>query len=75
MDGYKVTYNTIEQGLLELVTNTQGKCRLELGYTTVCNKSQSTLSITFDERNAKDVVFFTLSPWNCISHERAGITT
>jgi hypothetical protein len=58
---------------LELVTNTTGKGRFELGYTIVCNRSQSDLSITFDERNAKEVAFFTLAPWSFIPKERAGI--
>jgi hypothetical protein len=58
---------------LELVTNTRGKGRFELGYTIVCNRSQSDLSITFDERNAKEVAFFTQDPWSSIPKERAGI--
>jgi hypothetical protein len=58
---------------LELVTNTKGKGRFELGYTIVCNRSQSDLSITFDERNTKEVAFFTLAPWSFIPKERAGI--
>jgi hypothetical protein len=58
---------------LELVTNTKGKGRFELGYTIVCNRSQSDLSITFDERNAKEVAFFKLAPWSLIPKERAGI--
>ncbi|KAL5313098.1 hypothetical protein ACEPPN_019525 [Leptodophora sp. 'Broadleaf-Isolate-01'] len=44
-----------EDKVLELVTNTRGKGRFELGYTIVCNRSQSDLSITFDERNTKEV--------------------
>jgi hypothetical protein len=63
----------IQLQVLELVTNTKGKGRFELGYTIVCNRSQSDLSITFDERNAKEVAFFTLPPWSCIPKERAGI--
>jgi hypothetical protein len=59
--------------VLELVTNTKGKGRFELGYTIVCNRSQSDLSITFDERNAKEVAFFNLDPWSFIPKERAGI--
>ncbi len=59
--------------VLELVTNTKGKGRFELGYTIVCNRSQSDLSITFDERNTKEVAFFTLDPWSSIPKERAGI--
>jgi hypothetical protein len=58
---------------LELVTNTKGKGRFELGYTIVCNRSQSDLSITFDERNTKEVAFFTQNPWSSIPKERAGI--
>jgi hypothetical protein len=58
---------------LELVTNTRGKGRFELGYTIVCNRSQSDLSITFDERNTKEVAFFTQDPWSSIPKERAGI--
>jgi Dynamin central region len=58
---------------LELVTNINGKGRFELGYTIVCNRSQSDLSITFDERNVKEVAFFTLDPWSSLPKERAGI--
>jgi hypothetical protein len=58
---------------LELVTNTKGKGRFELGYTIVCNRSQSDLSITFDERNTKEVAFFTLDPWSSIPKERVDI--
>jgi hypothetical protein len=58
---------------LELVTNTKGKGRFELGYTIVCNRSQSDLNITFDERNTKEVAFFHLDPWGSIPKERAGI--
>ncbi len=59
--------------ILELVTNISGKGRFELGYTIVCNRSQSDLSIPFDERSIKEVAFFTLDPWNSIPKERAGI--
>ncbi|KAI9803497.1 MAG: hypothetical protein M1825_001840 [Sarcosagium campestre] len=62
-----------EDKVLELVTNTKGKGRFELGYTIVCNRSQSDLSITFDERNTKEVAFFTRDPWSSIPKERAGI--
>ena len=58
---------------MELVTNTKGKGRFELGYTIVCNRSQSDLDITFHERNTKEVAFFNLSPWSSIPKERAGI--
>ena len=58
---------------MELVINTKGKGRFELGYTIVCNRSQSDLSITFDERNTKEVAFFTRDPWSSIPKERAGI--
>lgn len=40
----------------------------------MCNRSQSDLSITFDERNTKEIAFFTLDPWKSIPKERAGIT-
>jgi hypothetical protein len=59
---------------LELVTNTKGKGQFELGYTIVCNRSQSDLGITFDERNAKEIDFFSSPLWNSIPKERAGIT-
>ena len=59
--------------MLELVSNTKGKGRFELGYTIVCNRSQSDLNITFDERNTKEVTFFHLDPWSSIPKERAGI--
>jgi hypothetical protein len=59
--------------VLEFVANTKGKGRFELGYTIVCSRSQSDLSITFDERNTKEVAFFTLDPWSSIPKERAGI--
>lgn len=39
----------------------------------MCNRSQSDLSITFDERNMKEVAFFTQDPWSSIPKERAGI--
>jgi hypothetical protein len=39
----------------------------------VYNKSQSDLSIIFDERNTKEVRLFTLDPWSSIPKERAGI--
>lgn len=58
---------------MELVTNTKGKGRFELGYTIVCNRSQSDLSITFDERNVKEVAFFNLNPWSSIPKQRVGI--
>jgi hypothetical protein len=58
---------------LELVSNIKGKGRFELGYTIVCNRSQGDLSITFDERNIKEVAFFTLDPWSSLPKERAGI--
>lgn len=62
-----------EDKILELVSNIRGKGRFELGYTIVCNRSQSDLNITFDERNMKEVAFFTLDPWSSIPKERAGI--
>ncbi|KAI0126991.1 vacuolar sorting protein VPS1, dynamin [Xylariales sp. AK1849] len=62
-----------EDKVMELVTNTKGKGRFELGYTIVCNRSQSDLNITFDERNAKEVAFFNLNPWSSIPKQRAGI--
>lgn len=39
----------------------------------MCNRSQGDLSITFDERNIKEVAFFTLDPWSSLPKERAGI--
>src|SRR3954451_4308668 len=50
-----------------------GKGRFELGYTIVCNRSQSALSTTFDERNMKEIAFFNLDPWSSVLKERAGI--
>ena len=50
-----------------------GKGRFELGYTIVCNRSQSDLNITFNERNMKEVAFFDQDPWSAIPKERAGI--
>lgn len=51
----------------------KAKGRFELGYTIVCNRSQSDLNITFDERNTKEVAFFALAPWSSIPKERVGI--
>ncbi|KAI9739944.1 MAG: hypothetical protein M1818_005000 [Claussenomyces sp. TS43310] len=62
-----------EDKILELVTNIGGKGRFELGYTVVCNRSQSELDITFDERNDKEVAFFAQDPWSWLPKERAGI--
>jgi hypothetical protein len=59
--------------VLELVNDTKGKGRFELGYTIVCNRSQSDMNITFEERNTKEVAFFTQTPWNSIPKERVGI--
>ena len=39
----------------------------------MCNRSQSDLSITFEERNMKEVAFFDLDPWSSLPKERAGI--
>ncbi|KAH6646742.1 hypothetical protein BKA67DRAFT_540237 [Truncatella angustata] len=58
--------NLVDKGakdkVMELITNTKGKGRFKFGYTIVCNRSQSDLSITFDERNIKEVAFFNLNP-------------
>ena len=53
--------------------NKAGNARFELGYTIVCNRSQSDLGITNDERNAREAMFFKSEPWNAIPEERAGV--
>jgi hypothetical protein len=52
--------------------NEAGEARFELGYTLVCNRSQSDLGITNDERNAREAIFFKREPWSAIPEERAG---
>ncbi|CZS92479.1 related to vacuolar sorting protein VPS1, dynamin, and related proteins [Rhynchosporium agropyri] len=59
--------------VIELVMNQAGNARFELGYTIVCNRSQSDLGITNDERNAREAIFFKREPWSAIPEERAGV--
>lgn len=58
---------------MELVHNVSGKGRFELGYTIVCNRSQSDLGITFEERNKNEVAFFNLETWKSLPNERVGM--
>jgi hypothetical protein len=53
--------------------NQAGNAHFELGYTIVCNRSQSELGITNDERNAREATFFRREPWSAIPEERAGV--
>lgn len=53
--------------------NQSGNARFELGYTIVCNRSQSDLGITNDERNSREFAFFKRAPWSAIPEERAGV--
>ncbi|TVY45716.1 Interferon-induced GTP-binding protein [Lachnellula subtilissima] len=62
-----------EEKILELVTNQTGRGRLELGYTIVCNRSQSELGATHDERNVREAEFFKSGPWNAVPEKRAGV--
>jgi hypothetical protein len=68
------TYEAIEtdnQKILNLVIENED--RAGLGYTVVCNRSQSVLNIPTGERHAKEKSFFESAPWNEIPRERAGI--
>ncbi|KAF7918397.1 uncharacterized protein EAE97_011852 [Botrytis byssoidea] len=62
-----------EEKVVELVINQSSSARFELGYTIVCNRSQSDLGITNDERNAREAMFFKREPWDVIPEERAGV--
>ncbi|KAL2068602.1 hypothetical protein VTL71DRAFT_14939 [Oculimacula yallundae] len=62
-----------EDKIMELVTNREGSAKFDLGYTIVCNRSQSDLSISHSERNARETAFFNTQPWSAIPKERAGI--
>lgn len=44
-----------------------------LGYTIVCNRSQSNLGAELAERNAMEVSFFSEIPWSTIPNNRRGI--
>ncbi|PVH86671.1 hypothetical protein DL98DRAFT_449952 [Cadophora sp. DSE1049] len=62
-----------EQKVMELLVNREGRIHFDLGYTIVCNRSQSDLSISNQERNARETTFFNSQPWSAIPKERAGI--
>ncbi|KAH8588522.1 interferon-induced GTP-binding protein Mx1 [Bisporella sp. PMI_857] len=62
-----------EEKILELVTNQTGGGRFELGYTIVCNRSQSELGMTHNERNLREAAFFKTQPWSAVPEKRAGI--
>ncbi|KAL5325396.1 hypothetical protein ACEPPN_006521 [Leptodophora sp. 'Broadleaf-Isolate-01'] len=62
-----------EEKVMELVANREGRAHFDLGYTIVCNRSQSDLSISNQERNARETAFFNSQPWSAIPKERAGI--
>ncbi|KAH7412555.1 P-loop containing nucleoside triphosphate hydrolase protein [Cadophora sp. MPI-SDFR-AT-0126] len=62
-----------EQKVMELLENRDGRTHFDLGYTIVCNRSQSDLSISNQERNARETTFFNSQPWSAIPKERAGI--
>lgn len=59
--------------VIELVINQTGKAHFNLGYTIVCNRSQSDLGITNTERNAREAAFFKSEPWSAIPEKRAGV--
>lgn len=46
---------------------------MKLGYTIVCNRNQSNLDLPLDARNAHEIAFFELEPWNSIRKEKAGV--
>ncbi|KAI9830639.1 MAG: hypothetical protein M1819_005449 [Sarea resinae] len=62
-----------EEKTLGLVTDQTGSGRYELGYTVVCNRSQSELAMTHHERNLREAEFFKTQPWNAVPDKRAGI--
>ncbi|KAL5351057.1 hypothetical protein ACLOAV_004632 [Pseudogymnoascus australis] len=62
-----------EEKIIELVTNHTGRARFNLGYTVVCNRSQSDMGMTNTERNTRESAFFKTKPWSAIPEERAGV--
>ena len=44
-----------------------------LGYIIVCNRSQSELTATMEERNTREESLFNSAPWNKVPKERAGV--
>ncbi|TVY17611.1 Interferon-induced GTP-binding protein Mx2 [Lachnellula arida] len=61
-----------EEKILELVTNQTGRGRFQLGYTIICNRSQSELGLTHHERNLREARFFETQPWSVVPKKRAG---
>jgi hypothetical protein len=61
------------QKILALVTNQTGSGRFQLGYIIVCNRCQSELGTTHEERNLRAAEFFKTQPWNAVPEQRAGV--
>ncbi|KAL8721074.1 MAG: hypothetical protein Q9181_007788 [Wetmoreana brouardii] len=60
-----------EDKVLDLVLASGG--RFGLGYTMVCNRSQSNLDVCLAERNNLEKTFFQTEPWTMVPQDRAGI--
>jgi hypothetical protein len=74
MPAHQTTTHADLSQIMELVTNRTGRGCFELGYTIVCNRRQSDLGITHDERNAREAAFFRTSPWSATPKQRTGVT-
>ncbi|KAI4265525.1 MAG: hypothetical protein L6R38_009355 [Xanthoria sp. 2 TBL-2021] len=61
-----------EDKVLELVLGSGGS--FGLGYTMVCNRSQSNLDVCLAERNNLEKTFFQTEPWTNVPQDRAGIS-
>ena len=57
--------------VLELVNGSENETGL--GYTVVCNRSQSDLETSVQERHLRETSFLDSTPWNEVPRERAGI--
>ncbi|KAL9601258.1 MAG: hypothetical protein Q9219_002663 [cf. Caloplaca sp. 3 TL-2023] len=60
-----------EDKVLDLILGLGG--HFGLGYTIVCNRSQSKLEISLPERNKMESTFFQSDPWTRVPKDRAGI--
>ncbi|KAL8883554.1 MAG: hypothetical protein Q9205_002223 [Flavoplaca limonia] len=60
-----------EDKVLDLVLGSGG--RFGLGYTMICNRSQSNFNVCLAERNKLEKSLFQTEPWTVVPHDRAGI--